>query len=432
MMKKFHTHFTEKNLTGNAGLLNLGKFAEKLGLSTILDNQLTIKRAPNAEYQASDVVIMLIFGVLVGAKHMSHMAILSTDEVLRKLFNWEKFPVFTTLGRIFKLFTQKNCKELSDAETVARQKVWGKKWFGKITFDMDSSVRGVNGNQEGAAKGYNPKNKGQKSYHPLFCFIAETRDCFHNWFRTGSAFSANGSVEFMKECFAKLPKRVWKVFVRADSAFFDGALLDLLESKGCQYLIKVKLKGLISLLEKQSWRKIKGRPGYESTTFEYQCAGWTRPRTFVAVRHLVDIRVEENVLFESEEYVYDYFCYVSNLGLSPWTTHKKYGQRATSENWIDWCKDQMSTGSILTQDFWANSAIFQTSILAYNLLVWMMWLNNKEGFNEEPKTIRMLLIHVPARLLNRSRQWIVRLSKNYFYKNRWLSLENSIDQLNFS
>jgi hypothetical protein len=78
----------------------------------------------------------------------------------------------------------------------------------------------------------------------IFCFIAETRDCLHNWFRTGSAFSANGSVEFMKECFAKLPKRVWKVFVRADSAFFDGALLDLLESKGCQYLIKVKLIGV--------------------------------------------------------------------------------------------------------------------------------------------------------------------------------------------
>ena len=134
MMKKFHTHFTEKNLTGNAGLLNLGKFAEKLGLSTILDNQLTIKRAPNAEYQASDVVIMLIFGVLVGAKHMSHMAILSTDEVLRKLFNWEKFPVFTTLGRIFKLFTQKNCKELSDAETVARQKSVGQKMVRKSHF----------------------------------------------------------------------------------------------------------------------------------------------------------------------------------------------------------------------------------------------------------------------------------------------------------
>ena len=125
MMRKFHTRFTEKNLTGNAGLLNIGKFAEKLELSKILDKHINIERAPNADYQVSDVVMMLIFGVLVGAKHMSHMAILRTDEVLRTLFKWEKFPVCTSFGRIFKLFTQKHCKELSDAETVARKKVWG-------------------------------------------------------------------------------------------------------------------------------------------------------------------------------------------------------------------------------------------------------------------------------------------------------------------
>lgn len=431
-MRVFHTKFSEKNLTGNAGLVNLGRFSEKLGLPKILDRHLTIERASNADYQVSEVVMMLVFGVLAGAKHMSHMAILRSDEVLRTLFKWDKFPVSTSFGRIFKLFTQKHCKELSDAESVVRDKVWGKKWFGKITLDMDSTVRGVYGNQEGTAKGYNSKKKGQKSYHPLLCFVAENRECLHNWFRTGSAYSANGSVDFMKECFAKLPKRAWKIFVRADSAFFDGALLDLLESKDCQYLIKVNLRGLTTLLEKQSWRKISDRPGYESTKFEYKCSGWSRPRSFLAVRLLTEAIIEEDVLFESKKYEYDYFCYVSNLNLSPWATHKKYGQRATSENWIEWCKNQMASGSILTQDFWPNSAIFQSSILAYNLLVWMMWLNNEDGFNEEPNTIRMCLINVPARLLTRSRQWILRLSKNYVYKERWQSLERSILQLNFA
>ena len=66
MMRTFHTQFTEKNLTGNAGLINLGRFSEKLGLPKILANHLTIERAPNADYQVSDVVIMLAFGVLVG------------------------------------------------------------------------------------------------------------------------------------------------------------------------------------------------------------------------------------------------------------------------------------------------------------------------------------------------------------------------------
>ena len=164
MMRRFHVQFTEKNLTGNAGLVNFGRFAEKLGLDKILRQFITIKRAENADYQVTDVVIMLVMGVLAGVKHISHMVILRSDTVLRSLFKWEKFPDNTTFGRIFKLFTHKHCKEFSEAESEARKKVWGKKGFGKVTLDLDSTVRGVFGNQQGAEKGYNPKKKGQKSY----------------------------------------------------------------------------------------------------------------------------------------------------------------------------------------------------------------------------------------------------------------------------
>ena len=44
-------------------------------------------------------------------------------------------------------------------------KVWDKKWFGRVTLDLDSSVKTVYGNQEGANVGYNPHKKGKKSYH---------------------------------------------------------------------------------------------------------------------------------------------------------------------------------------------------------------------------------------------------------------------------
>ena len=33
MMRHFHTRFDQKNLTGNAGLVHLGRFAQKLGMS---------------------------------------------------------------------------------------------------------------------------------------------------------------------------------------------------------------------------------------------------------------------------------------------------------------------------------------------------------------------------------------------------------------
>ncbi len=160
---------------------------------------------------------------------MSHVMIIRADSVIRTLFNWEKFPADSSFGRIFKLFTHCNCDELSETESVARKKVWGRKWFGRITFETDSAVKGVFGSQEGADIGLDPKKKGQKSYHPLLCLIAENRECLHSRFRTGNACSADGCVEFTKECSDKIPKRVWKVFVRADSAFFNGNLSEFLE-----------------------------------------------------------------------------------------------------------------------------------------------------------------------------------------------------------
>ena len=235
----------------------------------------------------------------------------------------------------------------------------------------------------------------------------------------------------MKECLAKLPKRVWKVAVRGDSAFFGGELLALLEEKGCEYLIKVKMRGLYDLLEKQTWRKIGNRPGWESAKFVRKCGGWERERVFLAVRRLADVEYDGGELFNMPVCKYEYFCYVTNMRLTPWNAHKYYGKRAASENWIEWCKNQPASGSILTQDFWANSAIFQTCIPACNLMVRMMWLNAEKGFREEPETIRFWLIHVPAKLLHRSRQWTLRLPDQYPYKRQWRELENAMAALNF-
>ena len=245
-MKTFSTEYTAKNLTKNAGLVNLGKFADKIGLPGILGRRLTIKRGVTADHAIADVVMMLMMGVLAGAKHMSHLAILKADMAIRKLFGWELFPDASTFGKLFKRFNMGHCQELSEAEAEARKRAWSKKWFPRITLDMDSTVIGVTGFQEGAEKGFNPKKKGQRSYHPLMCFIAETRECLHNWFRSGSAYTSNGAVEFLKECYERIPQRVSQLFVRADSGFFDGDLLDFLESRHSEYLIKVKMKNLVA------------------------------------------------------------------------------------------------------------------------------------------------------------------------------------------
>ena len=100
-MKKFQVKFTAKNLTGNAGLVHLGKFAEKLQLSKTLKKVISIERGHTANYDVGNVVMMLMMGVLAGIKHISHLAILRHDSVIRKLFDWDKFPDNRTFGRNF-------------------------------------------------------------------------------------------------------------------------------------------------------------------------------------------------------------------------------------------------------------------------------------------------------------------------------------------
>ncbi len=115
-MKHVQIEFTGKQMTGNAGLTQLGRFAEKRGGEDTLKQTLALERGANAVYQAADVVVFVLFGVLAGAQHMNHLALLRNDSVLRTIFLWTVFPVASTLGRIFRLFTPKHCAELSEAE----------------------------------------------------------------------------------------------------------------------------------------------------------------------------------------------------------------------------------------------------------------------------------------------------------------------------
>ncbi|MBZ0199316.1 MAG: transposase, partial [Ignavibacteriaceae bacterium] len=71
--------------------------------------------------------------------------------------------------------------------------------------------------------------KGAKSYHPLLAFASELKIVVHNRFRTGSAYTSNGILSFVKQIVEILPKEIEKIFFRADSGFFNGRLFDQTE-----------------------------------------------------------------------------------------------------------------------------------------------------------------------------------------------------------
>jgi hypothetical protein len=424
--------FSEKKLTSRAGLIPISRFMAKLGLSAVIET-LTITRGPNADYGLSMILQAIALGVISGCRHLSDVVRLGMDDVLMKTQGWNDFPVLTTIIRVLERFNFRHCVELAEVQKRVRQKVWDKKWYGKVTLDFDSSAKSAYGHQEGVARGHNTERSHKPMLNPIFAFIAETGECLNAWLRPGNTASANGSVEFLKECFAMLPKQVWRVVARADAAFFSAAFVEELETLRCGYAIKVKTRNYKKLCAAQVWQKARGLEGMWTADFEHKIDGWDKPRRFVAVRRLVGMLTPEKdgVMFPVPEYSYTLF--VTNLGLTPLKTEAFYNRRAVAENLIGAGKGQMAFGSMLVHEFWANHALLQTSVLAYNLMIWFGRMAlDAHRWSERPNTLRWRLIYLAGRLLFTDGKWVLALSQGYPYMEEWERMESRLSALSFS
>jgi hypothetical protein len=425
--KKIKINKGAKGLTAQAGLIPVVKFLQKHNVGQLIQDTLEHQRGATATYDAVDIIYLPLLAIIGGARSISDIATVWADSVLCRIAGWRLIPDETTFGRLFRTFTQRHINNLEELNHRLRARMWrkglrsGKSKVGAahcLVVDVDSTEKTVYGSQQGAAKGFNPHKRGAKSYHPLLAFCAETKEILQGWLRCGNAYTSNGIVDFTKQLLAHLPNGT-RILFRGDSGFFVGALLDLLDQYGHSYLIKVKLKGLVTLLSKQSWEPVPGKAGWEQCTFFHKCTTWSTTRLFVAVRREKPADpAKPATLFEMKEY--DYFCYVVSEIADPWQVHKRYGQRATCETWIEEAKNQTALAHIKTEDFWANSVLFQIAILAYNTMRWMALLSGNAVLRRwEPATIRTFLIRVAGKYTTGGRQQKLFVPERMLYSTQW-------------
>ena len=425
--KKIQINKGAKGLTAQAGLIPVVNFLQKQNIVQLIHETVDHQRGATARYDVVDAIFLSLIAIIGGARSVSGIATVWADKVLCQIAGWRLIPDETTLGRLFRTFSYRHINNLEVLNHRLRARMWrkalrcGKSKIGAMpcrVVDVDSTVKTVYGSQQGTAKGFNSHKRGAKSYHPLLAFCAETKEILQGWLRCGNAYTSNGIVEFTKQLLAHLPKET-RILFRGDSGFFVGALLDLLDQCGHGYLIKVKLKGLVSLLIRQQWEPVPGQSGWEQCAFFHSCTSWSASRLFVAVRKEKPAEPSKQAtLFEIKEY--DYFCYVVSDNDDPWQVHKQYGERATSETWIEEAKNQTALAHIKTDDFWANSVLFQAAILAYNTMRWMALLSGNAVLRRwEPGTIRTFLIRMAGKYTIGGRQQKLSVPERMLYSTQW-------------
>ena len=420
--------FTGGNITMYSGINVVAKYLKRKKVGKTLNKLFPTTWYNSTKFSTAQVLMSIIFASLSGINRMARIANFTNDPLIKVNLRLHKAINENAISSNLKQLGQAGARLLQKYILFQNNNILKESSLSHMTLDADSTVSIVYGNQEGAEKGYNSIKKGAKSYHPLLIFASELKILYNTWFRAGSAHTANGITEFLKETRASLPKTIEHVFFRADSGYFSGKLLDLLEFFTWDYLIKVKMKNLKQLLQKQTWKPVKNQAGVWICEFEYAPKSWNgKKRKLKAIRTIKEY--VEREFFEKTELIpiYQYACYVSSYHEKDGAElHALYKQRSTSETWIEEVKSQLLAGKTLTDDFWANDILWQLSCFAYNISV-AMRNKHKKFKRQEHKSFKDWFILVPAKLVSGGNRKELKLYENYYCKSNWLEFETFLD-----
>jgi hypothetical protein len=415
---KVENSFTNERLTHHSGLGVIWDYVRSNGLIRLINGVFPTIYYNSLKFSNVQIIFSIVLAHMSGIHRLIRIENFTKDPLVGHLLQLRsRIEDSTFKDRLSKL-GERGAKLLQDNLFSLTRKWLVKCNLSRITIDCDSTVCTVYGHQEGAEVGYNPHKKGAPSYHPLVCYCSEMKLLVNSWFRTGSAYTSNGICDFMLQTLSVLPSKVKQIFFRADSGFFNGALFDLLEEKGHQYLVKVKLKNLTDLLKKQSWEKTSQRVSISE--FEYKAKEWKVSRKLRAIRIMTGFSTYEifGTVYQTPKY--EYFCYCSNLkGLNAEKLHALYRVRAESENWIEQTKNQLHASQTLTDDFHVNDILWQLAVLGYNLSVMMRYEADYKIWRQEPLSFMRWFINVPGKVIYDARKVFVKMSVHYWEANKW-------------
>jgi hypothetical protein len=377
-------------VTPFGGLVSLVEFFSRLDLAAKLRESIPFElHSPNAIPPAQTLMAFLC-AVVVGASRFAHTDWLRADKALHVMLGIPRFPGTDTIRNFFARFSQ-----------GAIESFWRPLWRWIVplfvappegfSLDLDSTIFQRSGQQEGAARGYNPQRPGRKSHHPLLAVLAEAPCILHAWLRSGNTGAARGICEFLKEAFALLPKG-WKIrTVRADSGFFTEELLEFLEDREVAYVIVARLTANIKRRAAAlcQWTPID--QDYAVSEFTTQLFGWKKARRFIVVRE----RIRESKAAVGRKLLdvpgYTFRILVTNRTEDALVLWRDYNARATVEQRIEELKAELAADGFCMKSFFASESAFLAVLFTFNLLSLYQKALQTQAHYRQPATLRAAL-----------------------------------------
>ena len=354
---------------------------EKLGFEQLVEETLTICRVTRA-MPAYRFVLAMVLALYVGFSRLNHLRFLEREPMLTGILKILRLPPQCTFWRFLASLHLTVAGQILRIQWAMSQRVWQAAHVDlkTITLDTDTTVHTLFGDQMGGRKGYNPKNKGKKSYQPILTFLAETREYVAGELRNGDRPTGKQIARHLESVFAAVPKSAETIYARADSGFYCYEAVEAYEKAGARFIISArKTSRLVDELKAAQWTGSPKTDADGQCEFRYQPEGWSHAYRFIALRYIKKKKAssaenpEQYQLFDTPEYSYRVFVTDMNDGIALLTWF--YNQRAGAENLIKEAKNDAGLTSHPSGRWSMNCIYFQLAMLAYNLNCWLMLFN---------------------------------------------------------
>lgn len=406
---------TLRAVTPFGGLSVLIEFFSRIGLvKELQQRRLYQPQSPN-HYDPGQILVGFMLSVIVGAQRFAHANQLRADRALQALLGMRRFPSDDTILNYFRRFSQ--------AEI---ERFWRPLWcwlIGRLprlasgySLDLDSTIFARHGTQQqGAARGYNPRRPGRLSHHPLLAVLAEANFVLHAWLRSGNSGAGQGAAQFLSEALGLLSQSAYRVrCVRADSGFYADSFLSFLEERALPYIVVARLTSYLKsrLYQITQWRAVDSI--YSVSEFRFKLWHWKEPRRFVVVREMVQTKKPAvgRKLIELPGYVFRVF--VTNRADAALEIWRDYNGRAAVECRIDELKNELAADHFCLRSFFATESAFLAVLFSFNLLSeFQRAIDPTLKTYRQPATLRFEVFTCGA-ILGRSGHYLVlHMSKNW-------------------
>lgn len=366
--------FQDQQLTSYSGAVILQQLFKRLSLKEQLNQCFDHINGQSLSYSHGLITLLLIVHLFLGKRRLQDIRYYHNDPMILRLLGLKSLPDCSTISR---RLANMDAQCVANVRHVNRTIVLNRlkeERIRRLTLDFDGSVLSTGRYAEGTAVGFNKKKKGQRSYYPLNCTIAQTGQVFDVWHRPGNVHDSNGAKAFMLTCIDRIKAQLPHVVIelRMDSAFFSESIVDALDDRGVEFSISVpfaRYTELKSLIEsRQRWKKLDNNIAYFDA--KWKPKSWDTRFRFVFVRELTKIQSKGPVqldMFTPFDYQHEFKVVLTNKRIHVKKLIQYHNGRGYQENLFAELKSQVQMDYIPTRTLAGNQIYLLASLIVHNL-----------------------------------------------------------------